>query len=104
MQLRQAEALGLLDHHDGGVGHVDADFDHGGGDQDLDLAALEVSITASFSAWRQFAVQQADGDVGKHDLRKMLVHLLRGLHGLGFRFFNDRIDDVGLAPCVDLLA
>ena len=34
VQLRQAEALGMLDHHDRGLGHVDADFDHGGGHQD----------------------------------------------------------------------
>ena len=41
VQLREAEALGMLDDHDGGVGHVDADFDHRGGDEDLGLVALE---------------------------------------------------------------
>ena len=35
VQLRQAEALRLLDHHHGRVGHIHADFDHGGGNQDL---------------------------------------------------------------------
>ncbi len=29
VQLGEAEPLGLLDHHDRGVGHVDADLDHG---------------------------------------------------------------------------
>ena len=38
VQLREAEALGVLDDHDGGVGNVDADFDDGGGDQDVDFA------------------------------------------------------------------
>ena len=35
VQLREAEALGVLDHHDRRLGHVDADLDHGGGDQHL---------------------------------------------------------------------
>ena len=34
VELRQPEALGVLDHHDGRVRHVDADLDHRGGDQD----------------------------------------------------------------------
>ena len=40
VQLREAEALGLLDDHQAGVGHVHADLDHRGRDQDLDLARL----------------------------------------------------------------
>src|SRR5216683_3147836 len=38
VQLRQPEAVGALDHHDSGIGHVHADLDNGGCDQDLDLA------------------------------------------------------------------
>ena len=38
VELGQAEALGVLDHHDGGVGHVHAHLDHGGGHQHLHLA------------------------------------------------------------------
>ena len=34
VQLGQSEALGLLDHHDAGVGYVHADLDDGGRDQD----------------------------------------------------------------------
>ena len=34
MELREAEAFGMLDHHHARLGHVDADFDHGGRDQD----------------------------------------------------------------------
>ena len=33
VQLREAEALGVLDHHDRRLGDVDADLDDGGGDQ-----------------------------------------------------------------------
>jgi hypothetical protein len=38
VQLRQAEALGVLDHHQAGVGHVHADLDHRGGHQHLHRA------------------------------------------------------------------
>ena len=37
VQLRQAEALGLLDHHHRGVGHVHAHLDHRGRNQNLHL-------------------------------------------------------------------
>ncbi len=41
VQLREAEAIGVDDEHDRCVGHVDADFDHRGSHEDVDLAALE---------------------------------------------------------------
>ena len=41
MQLREAEALGMLDHHDGRFRHVDADLDYGGGDEKPCLARGE---------------------------------------------------------------
>ena len=50
VQLRQAEALGVLDHHHGRLRHVDADLDHRGGDQEAGLARGEPLHGASFSA------------------------------------------------------
>ena len=41
VQLRQPEALGVLDHHHGRLRHVDADLDHRGGDQEPRLAGRE---------------------------------------------------------------
>ena len=41
VQLRQAEALRVLDEHDAGVRHVDPHLDHGGGDQDVQLPGCE---------------------------------------------------------------
>lgn len=41
VELREAEALGVLDYHHGGVGHVDAYFYHGGGYEDARLAGGE---------------------------------------------------------------
>ena len=40
VQLRQAETLGMLDDHDGGFRHIDADFDHRGGDEDVEFRRL----------------------------------------------------------------
>ena len=50
VQLRKAEALGVLDHHDGGLRHIDADLDHRGGDQQLRLAGAKRAMAASLSA------------------------------------------------------
>ena len=41
MQLGQPESVGALDHHDRGIGNVDADFHHRGGDQDGNVAPFE---------------------------------------------------------------
>ena len=38
VELRQPEALGMLDDHDACIWHIDADLDHGGGDEHLELA------------------------------------------------------------------
>jgi len=41
MELREAEAVGVLYDHDSGVGDVDSYFDDRGGDEDVEFAALE---------------------------------------------------------------
>src|SRR2546423_1440857 len=41
VQLREPEAVGLLDHHEHGVRHVDADLDDGRGDEHVELAGAE---------------------------------------------------------------
>ena len=73
------------------------------GHQDADFAALEFLHRGFFFVGLQLAVQQANCEVGEDDFGKMLVHLLRGLHGLGFRLFDDRINHVGLTARLDLL-
>ena len=60
MQLGEAEALGVLDHHDVGVGHVDADLDHRRGHQDLEHAGGERRHGGVLGLVRHGAVQQAD--------------------------------------------
>ncbi len=46
-------------------------------------------------------MQQPYADIGKHTLRQMLIHFLRGFHRL--RFLDHRINDVGLPASDDLL-
>src|SRR5208337_5593558 len=64
VELRQSEAVGVLDHHDGRVGNIDADFDHGGRDQNFNLALLEFAHHVFFFVGIETAMQQADMQVG----------------------------------------
>ena len=50
VKLRQAEAFGVLDHHDRRRWHVYADLDHGGGDEKLILPFEKRSMARSLSA------------------------------------------------------
>ena len=61
VQLREAEALGVLDHHDGRLRHVDADLDHGGGDQQLRFAGGEARHRRVLLGALHAAVHQIDG-------------------------------------------
>ena len=61
VQLRKAEALGMLDHHDGRLRHVDADLDHGGGDQELRFARRETRHRGVLLGALHLAVDEVDG-------------------------------------------
>ena len=63
MELGQAEALGVLDHHDGRRRHINADLDHGGGDQELALAGREPRHGGVFLATLHLAVNETGGKV-----------------------------------------
>ena len=60
VQLREAEAIGVLDDHHRRVRHVDADLDHGRRDEHVDLAAPERVHHRFLLARRQLAVQQPE--------------------------------------------
>src|SRR5208337_3688667 len=108
VELRQTKAVGVLDHHHSRVGHVDADFDHRGRDQNLDLALLKFAHYTLFFVGIKTAMQQTDMKVGENLLAQLAVHLLGGLHFALFCFrwvlFDHRINDVGLMSGGDLLA
>ncbi len=61
MQLRQAEAFRVLDHHDRRLRHVDADFDHRRCDQYLNIAALERLHDGVLLGALHAAVNKTDG-------------------------------------------
>jgi hypothetical protein len=60
VQLGKAEALRLLDHHQRGVGHVDADLDHGGRHQQLGRAAGEPLHRGVLGLGPQLAMDEHD--------------------------------------------
>ena len=59
MHLREAETLGVFDHHDTGVGDIDTDFDDGGCDEDIGLATLEAAHGDFLVIGGHSAVEQA---------------------------------------------
>jgi hypothetical protein len=69
VQLGKAEALGVLDHHQAGVGHIDADLDHRGRHQHLDLVAQRRPPSRRPSRRLEPAVHQADLQVGQRRRR-----------------------------------
>ena len=96
VQLREAHALGVLDHHQRGIGHVDADLDHRGGDQQVDLVRLECGHHRLFFVRLQAPVDQADAQV-RQLFGQGRVGVLRGLQLQFLRFLDQRAHPVGLA-------
>jgi hypothetical protein len=65
VELGEAEAVGVFDDHDGGVGDVDADFDDGGGDECVDEVLSEAfhDVLPGFAG--EAAVDEADAEGGE---------------------------------------
>ena len=87
MELREAEALGVIDDHEGGVGDVDADFDHGGGDEDVEVAASELAHGDLFFGGCEPAVEEAKAEAGEGAVAELVEHV-RG--GAEFLFGEER--------------
>src|SRR6266478_2574389 len=103
VELGEAEALGVLDDHDGGVGDVDADFDYGGGDEDLRFVFAEALHDFFFFVAGEAAVQETELELGKNFAREAVVFFHGGFQ-LELGFFDDGIDDVGLVAGGDFAA
>ncbi len=86
MELGEAEALGVLDDHEGGIGDVDSYFDDGGGDEDVELAALEAGHGDFFVVGGHAAVEEAEAEAGEGAGLEVCVHFGGGaeLGTLGF--------------------
>jgi hypothetical protein len=98
VELGETEALGVLDHHHGGVRHVHPHLDHGGGHQHLDLAPGEGPHHGFLVRPLQPAVQQTDPHSGQRG-RPLRGHLGGRLHVLELlRLGHQRVHDIGLPP------
>ena len=102
MKLRQPEPLRVLDHHHRGVGHVHAHFDHGRGDQRVDLARPEpvhnclalLAVQTPVHRGQTLAPQVAVGEPVE-----MGVHVLEP----AVRLVDHRHDDVRLLARLEAL-
>ena len=74
VKLREAEAFGMFDDHDRGVGHVDADFDDGGGDEDIDFAALKAAHDDFLFVGIEAAMKQANAQARERTVAQLFVH------------------------------
>ena len=97
MKLRQAHALGVFDDHQGGVGHIYADFDNGSGNQYIQTTCGKLCHDFGFFGGLHAPVYQADVEFGQCRL-KLLEGFGSGLQLQGFAFFNQRADPVCLLP------
>ncbi len=71
VELGEAEAFGILDDDDGGVGHVHPHLDHGGGDQNVNFARRKGGHDGLLLPGLHPAVDQAHPQVGKNLLLQL---------------------------------
>ena len=102
MELREAEAVGLLDDHDRRVRDVDADLDHRRRDEDVELARLELRHDAPPLGRRQAPVEAADAVAAELGSAEPLGLLLGGPRDARLGRLDQRADDVGLPPVVEV--
>src|SRR5450759_786679 len=93
MQLREPEAFGMLDHHDCGFRHINADLDYRGGDQKLRLARREARHGGIFFCALHAAMHQID--FFAETFAQFLEAFLRGGEIDLFGFLDQRADPIG---------
>jgi len=74
VHLGHAEALGVFDDHDAGVGDVDADLDDGSGDEDVDLAALKLAHRDLLVVGGEASMEEADAEVVEGTVAEVFEH------------------------------
>ena len=102
VQLREAEALGVLDQHHGRVRNVDADLDHRRRDQQVRASRAEPVHHALLLGRAQLAVQHLDGQIGEDVGRQALRLPLRRADLVPVRLVDRRADHERLPPRLDL--
>ena len=104
MQLSQPEALGVLDDHDAGVGHVHAHLDDRRGHQHVDFSGVEGVERFLLVGGLHAAVYQRHAQIGQVFRAQLLIDDLGGLGVHRFALLNQRADDVDLPPRLYLRA
>ena len=66
VQLGKTEAVGVLDHHQGGIGHIHTHFNDGGGHQNVAFAPGKGAHNGILFCALHSAVEQADFQVGEN--------------------------------------
>ena len=102
VQLRQSETLCVFDDHDGGIGHVNPNFDDRRCDKDVVVFAQECLHHELFLIPRHLPVHDPDSEL-REDLVLQRFGVLNGTLCLHFlTLFNERIHDICLTPLLDL--
>ena len=94
--------VGALDQHDGGVGHIHADLDDGGGDQDIILAVAEGQHDGVLLFGLHAPVQETQFQLAEDLLLQAGMFLRGGEQFALFALFHQRVDNEGLVPALDL--
>ena len=76
VQLGDAEAVGIMDHHDRGVGHIHPNFDDRRGDQYVGLTGSEAAHDRVLLLARQLAVHHLDPHAGQRPTAQLLKQIL----------------------------
>ena len=96
MQLGQPEPFGMLDDHDRRLGHVDADLDDRGGDQNLRLPALEALHRRIPLGGGHLAMHEADSATEDGGERRRALLGRRRVEGLAL--IHQRANPIGARP------
>ena len=79
VELAEAEAVGIFDDHEAGVGNIDADLNDGGGHENVQVSGGEGGHDGLFFLRALFAVDDADAQVGEDLGLESVAVLLSGL-------------------------
>ena len=104
MKLGEPEPVGVLDHHNRRLRHVDPDLDHRRRHQDLRRAPPERVHDLLFFLRAHSTVQHTQWDVAEHLLAEALGQTNGGFDLKLLGFFDQRADDVCLPPRAYLFA
>jgi len=66
MKLRQAETVGAFNHHNAGIGNIDADFNHRSGNKDIYRSGRKFFHYFLFLSGLEAAMKQSYFQIGKN--------------------------------------